>query len=557
MNGAQLLIKCLEAQGVEKIWGYPGGAIMPVYDALVDSPIQHFLTRHEQGAAFAAQGYARVTRQVGVCLATSGPGATNLLTGIADAYLDSVPIVAITGQVPLPLIGSDAFQEVDIIGMSLPVVKHSYLLDDVNDIPRVIHHAFETALSGRPGPVLIDFPKDISLAETNAFEMMPERVVQLPVEPGEYDLAAARQLLANAKRPMIYAGGGVRQGDAVDELRSFVDATGIPLVHTLHGLGGLPGDHEKFVGFLGMHGNKAANYAVQACDLLIVVGARFDDRVTGKLAEFAPDASVIHIDIDPAELGKLRKPSVAICSDVKSTLPRLEEFKTDTIANDITDWQSKCSRWKQAHDWRYDSPGDRIFAPEFLRRLSAKANDKTYVCCDVGQHQMWVAQHFRFKHPRQHLTSGGLGTMGFGLPAAIGVQCAFPDATVITVSGDGSIMMNIQELATLKRYGLPVKVVLFDNSALGMVRQWQELFFDNRESEVDLSDNPDFSKIARAFGIESRKISETSQMDGAIDELFNSQSSLFLHVVIDRATNVWPLVPPGANNQQMIDSLDA
>lgn len=550
MNGAQLLVRCLENQGVEKIWGYPGGAIMPVYDALVDSPIKHYLTRHEQGAAFAAQGFARATRKAGVCLATSGPGATNLLTGIADAYLDSVPIVAITGQVPTPLMGSDAFQEVDILGMSLPVVKHSYLLDNVQDIPRVIHEAFETALSGRPGPVLIDFPKDVGLAETNAHPIALESRGRRTAKLNEFELAAARKLMANARRPMIYAGGGIRQGDAVDELRDFVDATQIPLVHTLHGLGGLPGDHEQFIGFLGMHGNKAANYAVQACDLLIVVGARFDDRVTGKLAEFAPNASVIHIDIDPAELGKLRNPAVAVNGDVKFALPRLME-----CTRDIADWQSRCSQWKQEHAWRYDGPVDRIVAPEFLRRLSKKTTDNTYVCCDVGQHQMWVAQHFQFKHPQQHLTSGGLGTMGFGLPAAIGVQCALPDATVITVSGDGSIMMNIQELATLKRYDLPIKVVLFDNSALGMVRQWQELFFDNRESEVDLSDNPDFSKIASAFGIESRQISETNQVDDAIDELLNSPSSLFLHVVVDRATNVWPLVPPGANNQQMIDSL--
>lgn len=555
MNGAQLLVKCLESQGVGKIWGYPGGAIMPVYDALVDSPIRHFLTRHEQGAAFAAQGFARTTGQAGVCLATSGPGATNLLTGIADAYLDSIPIVAITGQVPAPLIGTDAFQEVDIFGMSLPVVKHSFLIDDVDLIPQVIHDAFETALSGRPGPVLIDFPKDISLAETSAQPLQATRNESIVYSADESRIELARELMARSRQPVLYAGGGVRQGDAVEELREFALRTQIPVVHTLHGLGGMPGDHEQFIGFLGMHGNKAANYAVQACDLLIAVGARFDDRVTGKLAEFAPDAAVIHLDIDPAELGKLRRPSVALCGEAKQILPELAGVKLD-----IEPWRKQCEQWKTEHAWRYDCPGERVFAPDFIRQLSRKSREQsdreTYICCDVGQHQMWVAQHFQFQHPRHHLTSGGLGTMGFGLPAAIGVQCAHPDANVIAVSGDGSIMMNIQELATLKRYGLPVKIVLLDNSALGMVRQWQELFFDNRESEVDLSDNPDFSKIAVAFGIESRQISKSEQVADAIDELLSCESPMLLHVLIDRATNVWPLVPPNANNNQMLDSAD-
>lgn len=548
MNGAQLLIKCLENEGVSQIWGYPGGAIMPVYDALLDSAIQHYLTRHEQGAGFAAQGYARTTDEVGVCIVTSGPGATNLVTAIADAMMDSIPIVAITGQVPTNLIGTDGFQEADVLGLSLPIVKHSFLLTDVNEIPKVVRQAFATAKGGRPGPVLIDFPKDVSLTETD-LEPLPSKQYATELESvDERAIEHARKLLSQSKRPVIYSGGGVEKSDGVDEFRQFVDAMQIPVVHTLHGIGGLPGEHPLFLGMLGMHGNQAANHAVQNSDLLIAVGARFDDRATGKLAEFAPDAAVIHLDIDPAELGKLRTPTCSLAGDIKQTLPRL---MAPTM--DLSEWRNRCQEWKQEFAWRYDSPSQRIFAPEFLRRLSMQANDDTYICCDVGQHQMWVAQHYRFGYPQQHLTSGGLGTMGFGLPAAIGVQCAHPEATVLAVSGDGSIMMNIQELATLVRYDLPIKTLLFDNSALGMVRQWQELFFDNRESEVDLSDNPDFAKVAEAFGIPSMTVSEQSEIDHAIDRLLNTPGPLFMHVLIDRVANVWPLVPPGADNSQMLD----
>lgn len=548
MNGAQLLVRCLEAEGVSQVWGYPGGAIMPLYDALLDSPIRHYLTRHEQGAGFAAQGYARTTTQVGVCLATSGPGATNLVTAIADALMDSVPIVAITGQVPTHLIGTDGFQEADVLGISLPICKHSFLITSVEQIPTVVRQAFATAKGGRPGPVLIDFPKDVSLAES-CLQPLESGASIIDFEPVEDHLiVAAGRLLASSERPVIYAGGGVEKSNAVQAFREFVDDTGIPVVHTLHGIGGLPGDHPQFLGMLGMHGNPAANHAVQNCDLLVTIGARFDDRATGKLAEFAPEASVIHLDIDPAELGKLRQPTVSLPGDIRQTLPRLQCSSGMTAA-----WREQCTAWKREFAWRYDAPGETIFAPDFLKRLSERAGEETYICCDVGQHQMWVAQHYRFRNPFQHLTSGGLGTMGFGLPAAIGVQCAHPDASVITVSGDGSIMMNIQELATLARYQLPVKVLLFDNSALGMVRQWQELFFDQRESEVDLSDNPDFARVAEAFGIPAVTVTRKSGIDNAIDQLLHHAGPLFMHVPIDRATNVWPLVPPGASNEQMLD----
>ena len=548
MNGAELLIKCLEAEGVKQIWGYPGGAIMPTYDALLNSPIQHYLTRHEQGAAFAAQGAARTTGKVGVCLATSGPGATNLVTAIADAQMDSIPIVAITGQVPTNLIGTDGFQEADVLGLSLPVCKHSFLIEHVNDIPRVVRHAFAIANSGRPGPVLIDFPKDISLMETDAQPLTNDGDGDNNMSLDTESIATARQLLADSKCPVVYAGGGVRTEGGVEVLREFIEDTNIPVVHTLHGIGGLPGEHPLFLGMIGMHGNQAANNAVQECDLLIAVGARFDDRATGNMKKFAPNAAVIHIDIDPAELGKLRKPAVSLEGNMRDVLPHLAGPMLE-----IDHWREQCANWKQQFRWRYDAPTEKIYAPEFLKVLSERADANTFICCDVGQHQMWVAQHYRFKHPQQHLTSGGLGTMGFGLPTAIGVQCAHPDKNVITVSGDGSIMMNIQELATIKRYQLPVKVLLFDNNALGMVRQWQELFFDNRESEVDLSDNPDFAAVARAFGIPSMTIDRKDQMSEAIEMLLKPGESIFMHVLIDRKVNVWPLVPPGASNSEMLD----
>ncbi len=565
MTGAELLLRSLEAEGVEKIWGYPGGAIMPVYDALLDSPIRHYLTRHEQGAAFAAQGYARSTGEVGVCMATSGPGATNLVTGIADAYLDSVPLVAITGQVPRHLIGTDAFQEVDMLGITLPIVKHSYLVTEPESIPQVVRQAFATAREGRPGPVVIDLPKDVAQAEVPGLPEagLPEKCAPAiglfgapsaatpPDPPGADGLADATELLRASQRPVIYAGGGVEKGAAVDALRRFVAGTGIPVVHTLHGLGGIASDHPLFLGMLGMHGTRAANHAVQECDLLVAIGVRFDDRATGKLSEFAPEARVIHLDIDAAELGKLRVPHAAVRGDLRLALDALER------SLDIEPWRQQCREWKQRWQWRYDAPFDEVYAPAMLRQLSQQAPSGSFVVCDVGQHQMWVAQHWCFEHPRQHLTSGGLGTMGFGLPAAIGVQIAHPEATVLNVTGDGSILMNVQELATIRRYNLPVKIVVLDNSALGMVRQWQECFFDNRESEVDLSDNPDFAEVARAFGIPALAIDRTQQVAGALDLLLESRGPMLLHVHIDRQANVWPLVPAGANNSQMIETSQA
>jgi acetolactate synthase-1/2/3 large subunit len=543
-TGAQHLLDALEAEGVDTIFGYPGGAIMPVYDALVDSPLKHILVRHEQGAALAADGYARASGRVGVCLATSGPGATNLLTGLANAYLDSVPLLAITGQVPTSLMGTDAFQEVDVFGMSLPVVKHSYIVRRAEDVYAVVREAIAIATSGRPGPVLIDLPKDIANARAVA-RSVREVTTRLPAAT-EARIAEAHALLSRAKKPLLYVGGGVGLANAERELREFARLTGIPAVSTLKGLGACDPDDTHYLGMLGMHGNPAANFAVQECDLLLVVGARFDDRATGRLATFAPEARVIHLDADAAELGKLRACDAGLVGDLRELLPRL----VHPVA--IRPWQRRCRVLKQQHAWRYDAPGDGIYAPALLRQLSEAGGNRLVVASDVGQHQMWVAQHWRVPYTAAHLSSGGLGTMGFGLPAAIGAQLARPGATVICVSGDGSIMMNIQELATLRRYNIPVKIVLLDNSSLGMVRQWQELFFDKRYSEVDLSDNPDFAELARAFGIPAFTIERRDQVDGAVQRLLREPGPLFCHVKIDARENVWPLVPPGKSNAEMM-----
>jgi acetolactate synthase-1/2/3 large subunit len=548
MKGAQFLVKALEHEGVEIIFGYPGGAIMPVYDALLDSKIRHILVRHEQAAALAADGYARATGRVGVCMATSGPGATNLVTGIANAYMDSVPMVAITGQVATSLMGTDAFQEVDIFGITLPVVKHSFLVNTATELPRIVHEAFRIARSGRPGPVLIDLPKDI--ANTIAdFEFHEESRPAATPELHDHSIARAVELMRESRSPVVYAGGGIGMAGALAEFRKFIDATRIPVVATLKGLGAIPTTHDLALGMMGMHGTKAANHAVQSCDLLICVGARFDDRATGRLNAFAPHAKVIHLDVDPAEVSKLRNADVPLIGDLRQTLAAL------SCPLDIEPWRSECIAAKDTHAWDYDAPGSEVYAPGFLKTLSDRAGKHCIVACDVGQHQMWVAQHFHFNNPAQHLSSGGLGTMGFGLPAAIGAQFAFPDACVINVSGDGSIMMNLQELATLRRYDLPIKIVLFDNRALGMVRQWQELFHDKRYSEVDLSDNPDFVRVAESMGIPSFRVEDRRDVDSAIDRLLAEPGPVLAHVLIHQEANVWPIVGPGKSNSEMLDEV--
>ena len=545
MNGAQFLVQALKKQGVTQVFGYPGGAIMPVYDALYDGGLAHQLCRHEQGAAMAAVGYARASGQVGVCIATSGPGATNLVTGLAEALLDSVPLVAISGQVPCSAIGTDAFQEVDVLGMSLSCTKHSFMVTDAADLGRVLAEAFAIATEGRPGPVLIDFPKDVQLAAVPT--QSPLFAVEEPEALNPSELAAARTLLAAAERPVLYVGGGVGMANAEQQLRDFAAATGMPAVTTLKGIGALDPDSPVYLGMLGMHGTKAANYAVQQCDLLLVVGARFDDRVTGKLEEFAPEAKVIHLDVDAAEFGKRRAAEVGITTDLKRVLPAL------AMTLDIAPWREHCAAMAREYAFRYDHPGQAIYAPALLKQLSARLPETSVVACDVGQHQMWVAQHMRFTSPRNHLSSAGLGTMGFGLPAAIGAKMSRPQDEVVLVSGDGSFMMNVQELGTIRRAQLKVKMVLLDNQRLGMVRQWQELFFDGRYSETILSDNPDFVALAAAFGIPGETITCKEQIAGALDRLLASESAYLLHVAISEEENVWPLVPPGVANHQMME----
>ncbi|AGN86567.1 MULTISPECIES: acetolactate synthase 2 catalytic subunit [Enterobacteriaceae] len=547
MNGAQWVVHALRAQKVDIVFGYPGGAIMPVYDALYDGGVEHLLCRHEQGAAMAAIGYARATGKTGVCIATSGPGATNLITGLADALLDSVPVVAITGQVAAPLIGTDAFQEVDVLGLSLACTKHSFLVESLEELPRVMAEAFYVANSGRPGPVLVDIPKDIQLAvgDLDPWFATVDDEHYFP----QAEVEQAVQMLSQATKPMLYVGGGVGMAQAVPALREFLSVTQMPVTCTLKGLGAVETDYAYYLGMLGMHGTKAANFAVQECDLLIAVGARFDDRVTGKLNTFAPNAKVIHMDIDPAEMSKLRQAHVALQGDLNALLPALQQ----PLAIDA--WRQYSADLRREHAWRYDHPGDAIYAPLLLKQLSDRKPENSVVTTDVGQHQMWAAQHLCFSRPEDFITSSGLGTMGFGLPAAVGAQVARPDDTVICISGDGSFMMNVQELGTVKRKQLPLKIVLLDNQRLGMVRQWQQLFFNERYSETTLTDNPDFLTLASAFGIPGQHITRKDQVEAALDTMLTSPGPYLLHVSIDELENVWPLVPPGASNSQMLEKL--
>ncbi|WP_076417504.1 acetolactate synthase 2 catalytic subunit [Colwellia sp. UCD-KL20] len=547
-TGGSLLFAVLQEHGVKHVFGYPGGAIMPIYDALYDSEVEHYLCRHEQGAAFAAVGYARASDKVGVCMATSGPGATNLITGLADALADSIPIVAITGQVPTVAMGSDAFQEIDVFGLSLACTKHSFQVTDINDLASVLHQAFAIALEGRQGPVLVDIPKDIQLAEINCslddLSQLPNKVKLPPV-----DVTNAISLLSKAKKPILYVGGGVGMANAIDELREFCNKTGMPCVSTLKGLGAIDPENKNYLGMLGMHGTKASNLAVQESDLLVVVGARFDDRVTGKLDEFAPNAKVIHFDIDTAEINKRRKADSAILGDLKINLPAL------AIPLSITEWQEQCQQSKAESGWRYDHPGENIYAPAVLKEISDVMPKNTCVTTDVGQHQMWAAQHMLFNDPSDFLTSGGMGTMGFGLPAAIGAQVSRPTDCIIAVTGDGSFMMNIQELGTIKRFQLPVKILLIDNAKLGMVRQWQDLFFSGRLSETDLSDNPDFIMLANSFDIKAKEITKKSEVTDAVAEMLDHDGPYLLKIKIDAADNVWPLVPPNTANDKMMESI--
>jgi acetolactate synthase-1/2/3 large subunit len=552
MNGAQHILDAFHRHSISTVFGYPGGCIMPLYDALVDDVgVEHVLCRHEQACALAADGYARASGKLGVCIATSGPGATNLITGVANAHRDSIPMLVITGQVPSGLIGTDAFQETDVLGMTLGIVKHSYLVDDADSLPAIMEEAMELAQNGRPGPVWIDIPKDLLLADVSdaPFPRSEPREISFP------DLAEALTMLRAARKPILYSGGGISLAHAEDRFRTFAESAALPAVVTLKGIGN-PGKHNPYnLGMLGMHGSRAANKAVDECDLLLVIGARLDDRATGSLDGFAPNAKMIHIDADAAEINKLRPTELAIRGDLNDILETLTNALQDKPL-DIGDWQKQCRTWYTTggfHAADNEEPLAPITGPAFVRQLSRIAPDDTVIACDVGQHQMWVAQHYDFDHPRHHLTSGGLGTMGFGLPAAIGAQFSDRNSTVINVTGDGSFMMNAQELATIRRYNLPVKLIVMDNQCLGMVRQQQELFYGNRESQINLDDNPDFVAMARAFDIPALHISRTDQIRRGIETILAYNGPMLLHVAISREENVWPIVKPGASNREMID----
>lgn len=547
MNGANLVVECLKAHGVTSLFGYPGGAIMPVYDAIYDSGLDHLLCRNEQGAAMAAIGYARATGKTGVCIATSGPGATNLVTGLGDALMDSIPIVAITGQVASAFIGTDAFQEADVLGLSLACTKHSFIVQNIDELPEIIAKAFQIAQSGRPGPVLVDIPKDVQFAPTSLSPIVYKKVATKAQNPAA--LAQAKALLAHAKRPVLYVGGGVGMADGVQAVRSFLEIANVPSVSTLKGLGTIPPQHPLYMGMIGMHGTKAANYAVQECDLLIACGARFDDRVTGKLDTFAPHAKVIHIDIDVAEINKLRKADVALQGDL------IEAVTALTQPLEIESWRADVRKLKADFDFTYqENAGEGEIDPwALLHTLSQRKPHNAIITTDVGQHQMWSAQHMQHYSPENYITSAGFGTMGFGLPAAVGAVKARPTDPTIVITGDGSFMMNIQELGSIKRGNLPVKILLLDNQRLGMVRQWQSLFFHGRHSQTILDDNPDFVMLANAFDIPAERIEKAGEVSAALDRLLNSKGAYLLHVCIPDEENVWPLVPPNACNNDMLD----
>jgi len=551
ISGAKALIECLYAEGVDTIFGYPGGVLLPLYDELYDADIRHILVRHEQCAAHAADGYARATGKVGVCLATSGPGATNLVTGIANAYMDSVPIIGITGQVPTSMIGNDAFQEADITGITLPITKHNYLVRDVEDLPRIVKEAFLIASTGRPGPVLIDLPKDVSTAE---FEFEYPKKVHLRGYHPDIDIDVnavkrAASMIAEASRPVIYAGGGVIISDASPELLKFAEAIMAPVTTTLLGIGAFPESHPLSLGMLGMHGTRYANYAIQESDLLIAIGARFDDRVTGKIEAFAPHAKVIHIDIDPAEIGKNVRVDLPIIGNAKAILQSLLSYLQKSRREA---WLEKVKRWKKEYPLQYQQ-SDTVIKPQYVVQEIRKACPDAIIVTEVGQNQMWAAQYFQYENPRTFITSGGLGTMGYGFPAAMGAKVGCPDKTVIDIAGDGSFQMTSQELATVVTNDIGVIVAILDNSRLGMVRQWQELFFERRYSHTDLTHSVDFVKLAEAYGAIGIRAERPSEVPSAISEALAADKPVIIDFMIDPMENVFPMVPAGAAINEILE----
>jgi len=560
LTGAEIIIECLKAEGIDYVFGYPGGAVLHIYDAFdKQDDVQHILVRHEQGATHAADGYARSTGKPGVVLVTSGPGATNAVTGIATAYMDSIPMIVITGQVPKSLIGNDAFQEVDSVGITRPIVKHNFLINDVKDVASTFKKAFYVATTGRPGPVVIDVPKDIT-AERIEFEYPKEIKMRSynPTVKGHHgQIKRAVDLIMNAERPMIYTGGGVILGDGSEQLRTFTRKLGYPITQTLMGLGAFPASDDLSLGMLGMHGTYEANMAVHHCDVLIAIGARFDDRVTGNLEKFCPDSKIIHIDVDPASISKNVKVDVPIVGEVAPVLDALNAQiaktgeRTNTAA--VDKWWAQINEWRTQDCLKYDRDSE-IIKPQFVvEELHKATNGDAFITSDVGQHQMFAAQYYGFDRPRQWINSGGLGTMGFGLPAAMGVQLAHPGADVACITGESSIQMCLQEMSTCLQYGLPVKIINLNNGYMGMVRQWQEFFYEKRYAMSYFDALPDFVKLAEGYGHIGIKVEKPEDVRPALDEAFRQKDKLvFLDFITDREENVYPMIPAGAGMNEMI-----
>jgi acetolactate synthase-1/2/3 large subunit len=557
MRAVDALIECLKAEGVEVVFGLPGGANLPTYDAFYDGGIKHILVRHEQGGGHAAEGYAKATGNVGVALGTSGPGATNLVTAITDAMMDSVPTVFLTGQVRTELLGTDGFQEADTIGITMPIVKHSFMIQHPLELPRTLHEAFHIARSGRPGPVVVDIPQDLSRADI-AYEPVDD--LHLPgyqptTEGNQKQIRLAAKALANSRRPVIYAGGGVVNANAAAELTELVASDRFPCTCTLMALGAFPASQDQWLGMLGMHGTRAANYAMDEADLICAVGARFDDRITGKLSEFAPRAKFIHIDVDPAEISKNVPAHIPIVGDAKNILPRLvAEYRAlETDASRLEEWWGRIEQWRKRYPLTYEDSTDAEIKPQrMVQALYEATGGDCILTSDVGQHQMWAAQYFAFEQPRRWINSGGLGTMGFGLPAAMGAQVGCPDQVVCCLAGDGSVQMNIQELATCTEYGIPIKVFVMNNGYLGMVRQWQELFWDKRYSHVDMGQWPDFVRLAEAYGATGMRLDDKTTLVDGMKEALAKEGPVVVDVRVTREENCYPMIPAGQPARNMV-----
>ena len=564
-TGAEIVFKCLEDQEVEYIFGYPGGAVLPIYDELKNhSSIKHILVRHEQGAGHAAEGYARSSGKPGVVLVTSGPGATNVVTALTDAYMDSIPLVCISGQVPTHLIGTDAFQECDTTGITRPCTKHNWLVKDIKELPKVMHEAFKVATTGRPGPVLIDIPKDIQFAKTNYTKFKKEKKLNGKIHNkfSENEINQLIDLISKAKKPVVYTGGGVINSgpQASETLKEFVRLIGFPITSTLQGLGAFPGDDNQFIGMLGMHGTYEANNAMHDCDLLINIGARFDDRITGKIDEFSPKSKKVHIDIDPSSINKIIKVDLAIVGDVneviKSAIKKINKKQNglkDSNKQRISKWWEQIQKWRTKDSLGFINSDKEIKPQHAVKRLyELTKNQDTFITTEVGQHQMWAAQHYKFNKPNRWMTSGGLGTMGYGLPAAVGVQIAHPDKLVIDIAGEASVLMTIQEMSTAVQYNLPIKIFILNNQYMGMVRQWQELLHDKNYSESYTAALPDFVKLAEAYNCVGIRAKTPEELDDKIIEMLNTDRPVIFDCMVDKVENCFPMIPSGKPHNQMI-----